>query len=75
MSRRFQFSLGRLMAATACFAAGAWLAAVAARQQEPLAVGWALPGITIGIGILKGRAMSYGLIATAIALLLLLIMV
>lgn len=71
----FQFSLSKLMVATTCVAAGAWLAAVAASHQEPLAVGWMVPGIIIAIGVLQGRAMSYGLVAMAMAILLLLIMV
>ena len=70
MSRRFQFNLRALLGATAFLAVAAVLMGIAARGQELLALWWSLPFFAAGLGLLRGRALPYSLIAAALALFL-----
>jgi len=63
-----QFTLRALLVAIVCFSAGAVLLGVAKREEEPLALWWSIPCFGIGIGVLNGRAIQYGLIGGALAL-------
>ena len=70
MLRRYQFSVRALLGATVLFALAALLMRIAARELEPLALWWSLPFLAAGLGLLNGRALSYSLIAAALALFL-----